>query len=528
MQLRNNPSTPIVPSSAVEPSVLQKWTEEVEKARVNLGIQGLTVAVVHKGTIIFTKGFGKRNDTEPCTPETLMPIASLTKAFTAAAVGELVGDNKAKWEGVPVNEYLPEFRVKDPALTREITFVDMLSHRSGIPPLDLQWYHRKESRIDLIKQMNIVEAEAPVRSKYNYNNTMVAVAGEAAARIAGTTYEQLVLDRVVRPLGMRETGFTNATLLTRPNHALPYMCKSFKDAQMGRNQRLEMDKFIDADLPAGGLHSNVIELANWARAMINDGELDGVQILNKESCQTIKSAYNIVHRTPRSQEFGITAYGLGWGIDHYKGHQTIQHSGGLPGFRTHMSVFPNDDFAVIALTNDAFNECARMLSFYFADRVLGLPTTRDWLFDVAVSETEKEYKDAGLEDPDGVPSSFPPQIKDKPTKRGLEEFVGEYTHPSYGKITIEVSNEEGRGREAGAEDNKSCPLNFSLNCIQGQLRHYHYDTFFYSSVAQTGLQLAFLLTFIPGDDGSIQECRFLDDPKYIYFARVTPNVDDSN
>ncbi|KAG0368417.1 hypothetical protein BGZ54_001991, partial [Gamsiella multidivaricata] len=305
MQFRRRPSTPIAPSTSIPTSVLQTWTEDIERARISVEVQGMAVAVVHRGKIIYAKGFGKRNDVDPFTPETLMPIASITKSFTAAAVGELVGDNKAKWEGVPVSEYLPEFQ--------------------GLPVLDLHWYHRLEPRIELIKQMRHVDAEAPLRSEYIYNNVMVSVAGEAAARIAGTTYEQLVLDRVVRPVGMAETGFSNVTLQTRPNHALPYMCKSFRDAQMGCNHRFPLDTLPKSDAPAGDLHSNVIELANWARVMMHDGELDGKQVLNKESIQTIKTAYTITSRAPRGPEFSIGAYGLCWGIEHYKGRPTVQH-----------------------------------------------------------------------------------------------------------------------------------------------------------------------------------------------------------
>lgn len=53
----------------------------------------------------------------------------MTKAFTAAAVGELIAENKAKWDA-PVSEYLPEFKLKDPRLTAEINFIDLLAHRT--------------------------------------------------------------------------------------------------------------------------------------------------------------------------------------------------------------------------------------------------------------------------------------------------------------------------------------------------------------------------------------------------------------
>lgn len=59
-----------------------------------------------------------------------MPIASMTKAFTSAAISELVGEGKMDWDTTPVNTYLSEFAFKDPVLTSQLTLVDLLSHRT--------------------------------------------------------------------------------------------------------------------------------------------------------------------------------------------------------------------------------------------------------------------------------------------------------------------------------------------------------------------------------------------------------------
>jgi CubicO group peptidase (beta-lactamase class C family) len=60
----------------------------------------------------------------------LAPIGSLTKAFTATSIGELVAEGKMDWDTTPVNKYLPEFELKDPVLTSQLTLVDLLSHRT--------------------------------------------------------------------------------------------------------------------------------------------------------------------------------------------------------------------------------------------------------------------------------------------------------------------------------------------------------------------------------------------------------------
>ena len=64
-----------------------------------------------------------------------MPIASMTKAMTAAAIGELVAEGKLDWDTTPVSKYVPEAQFGDPILTSELTLVDYLSHRSVRTPL---------------------------------------------------------------------------------------------------------------------------------------------------------------------------------------------------------------------------------------------------------------------------------------------------------------------------------------------------------------------------------------------------------
>lgn len=154
---------------------------------------------------------------------------------------------------------------------------------------------------------------------------MYAAAGEAASRIADTSYEDVVLDKVIYPLGMKDSGFTLAEMMRRPNHALPYHCKSFEAAQKGETYRLVVDGIPESLIPAGDIYSNVFDMARWARAVMHEGCLDGQQVLHKETVEKMTAAWNLVNRKPSSTDAGIVAYGLGWGIMHYKGRQTWTH-----------------------------------------------------------------------------------------------------------------------------------------------------------------------------------------------------------
>ncbi|KAG0086598.1 hypothetical protein BGZ93_008282 [Podila epicladia] len=460
-------------------STFHEWTSDIERARSKLGIQGLSVAVVHQD-------------------KTLSHIGSLTKAFTAAAVGELVAENKAKWD-VPVSEYLPEFQLKDPCLTKEITFIDLLSHRTGYPSLDLEWWLRPESRLELIKLLRHVDPQAPVRSDFIYNNYMYAAAGEAASRIAGTSYEDVILEKLLYPLGMKDSGFTLAEMMRRPNHALSYHCKSFESAQKGETYRLVVDGIPESLIPAGDIYSNVLDMARWARAMMHDGCLDGEHVLHKETVEKMTTAWNLISRRLSLTDTSINACGLGWGITHYKGRQKWGHEGGSPGYRSSIALFPHDDLAVICLANSSISELVSWIPRYIADRVLSLPVTKDWLFDVAVEETRDEYKNS---DPAEEEKRLPPQVNDKPTTRELKDFVGEYTHPYAAPFAIQTLTDE-QGNDS---------LAFKIFHYEGTLAHYHYDSF-RLQVVDVNIPMIALLTFIAGDNGSIQQCRMLIDDR---------------
>ncbi|KAG0281023.1 hypothetical protein BGZ96_001320 [Linnemannia gamsii] len=472
-------------------STFQEWTNDIEKARSMLGIQGLSVAVVHQD-------------------KTISHIGSLTKAFTAAAVGELVAENKANW-GVPVSEYLPEFQLKDPCLTKEITFIDLLAHRTGYPSLDPEWWHRPESRLELIKLLRHVDPQAPLRTEFIYNNHMYAAAGEAASRIAGTSYEDVVLEKLLYPLGMKDSGFTLAEMMRRPNHALSYNCKSFESAQKGETYRLVVDGIPESLIPAGDIYSNVLDMARWARAMMHEGCLDGQHVLHKETVEKVTMPWNLVSRKLSSTDTtSIVAYGLGWGITHYKGRQRLNHEGASPGYRSSIALYPHDDFAVICLANNSISELISCIPNYIADRVLRLPTTKNWLFDVAVEETRDEYKNS---DPAEDEKRLPPQVNDKPPTRELKDFVGEYTHPYSAPFVIQTLTDE-QGNDS---------LVFKGFHYEGTVAHYHYDSFRLHVVDDKFPMIA-LLTFIAGDNGSTQQCRMLIDDRTHVYTKVEPGT----
>ena len=104
-------------------------------------VPGLALVIVKDDRVVFVQGYGVRalGKKDPVTPDTVFPMASCTKSFTALALGMLVDEGKLGWDD-PVRKHLPYFRLADPLADRDVTVRDLLTHRTGVGSHDLLWY----------------------------------------------------------------------------------------------------------------------------------------------------------------------------------------------------------------------------------------------------------------------------------------------------------------------------------------------------------------------------------------------------
>ncbi|KAI9232922.1 MAG: beta-lactamase/transpeptidase-like protein [Podila humilis] len=475
------------PDSAVRDfdTILAKLKIEIEQARNHTGVPGMGVAIMHKGKLIFAEGFGKRNKNDPFTPETRSMIGSLTKAFTATTVGELVADGKMDWDSTPVNTYLPEFETIDPVLTSQLTMRDLLSHRTPFPSLDYNWFWANETRRDLIKRIRHVPVNPKLRSATNYNNVMYSVAGEAAANAAGMPIEKLVRNRIFRPLGLTNTGFTMEEMSKNPNHALPYKAASFEDAVAGRFIELPLDGAIEKDAAAGDMYASVLDLARWGQVVMKEGLHNGKQMLSKEGIAVTLTAHTIMDPVIRDPDFALSSqYGMGWYFDTYKGNNLYRHSGRVFGYITDLTIFPNAELVVAVLTNSDLTALTNYVKLQVADKILGLRKSHDWLTHDAIAATAALYNVMD----DISKGNFPKQVPNKPPAHDLDEYAGEYSHPGFGTFAVQLEKDE---------------LHVSYEAFTGVLTHYHFESFTTVLCHAPAMSMGELLTFQTGADGRV-------------------------
>src|SRR5690606_22405276 len=132
------------------------------------------------GKVVFSKGYGVKEMGKPEKPDgkTLYAIASNTKAFTSAAIAQLVDAGKISWDD-KVQEYVPYFALYDPWVSTQTTVRDLLCHRVGLRTFsgDIIWYRSDLNAEEIIRRVRYLPKAYDFRSGYGYSNVMYLTAG---------------------------------------------------------------------------------------------------------------------------------------------------------------------------------------------------------------------------------------------------------------------------------------------------------------------------------------------------------------
>ncbi|TAL44003.1 MAG: serine hydrolase [Chitinophagaceae bacterium] len=412
---------------------------------------GVSIAVVEKGKVVYTGGFGFRDLDKklPVTENTQFAIGSCTKAFTASMLGMLQSEGKVDIDK-PVRNYLPELKFQNEYTNDHCTLRDMMCHRTGLPRHDLSWYASWAGRNELLERIQYMEPTAELRAKWQYNNFMFLAQGVVIEKITGKSWEENLKERILKPLGMDNTNLSTTDMEKSADHSLAFATKdSSIKAISYRN--------IDAMGPAGSINSTAKDMAKWLITWINNGKYNGKEIFPSQyrnDAITIQMATGGGLPGAENPDIHISGYGFGWGIRSYRGHYSVEHGGGIDGFISSTGFFPSDSIGIFVVSNQGQPVAA--IRNFIADRMLKLPY-RDW--NKLQLEATKKAKDAAkaVVKNDSLVHKF----NTKPSQ-DLKNYTGKYSNPGYGSIEIML---------------KDGGLVSKFNNIDIRLDHYHYDQF---------------------------------------------------
>lgn len=493
-----------VPAHAAEdPAVAKKLAgldAFMNKVVQDFNVPGIGIGIVVKDKLVFAKGYGYRDYGKklPFTPKTVVPIASNTKLFTATAAGLLVEDGNLEWDK-PVRDKIPMIRFYNDELNATITLRDMLSHRTGITRHDSIWYKSAYTRQQLFERLKYLEPQQPMRQTFLYNNMMYAGAGYVEELASGKTWEALVQERILTPLGMTSTGFSVDDLLKQPEPGVPY-------TERRDSSEIYSIPYYHEDHglgPAGSMVSNLEDLSAWVRAQLNGGKLDGKQVLPASVIrETLSPTIAMPNAQLQSRGWGEllnAAYGTGRWTASYRGHLVAYHGGDINGFHSQISVMPQDGIGVIVLViGDHAAPLYNPLTWNLYERMLGLPET-PWM--QRTLEIRTKGKAAGKESRARAGGG---RVADTKPSHPLADFEGEYENTAYGVLKI-------LGKDGG--------LAFDFHTITMPLSHFHYDRFDSPDDEQEG---KWSFTFQTNPQGEIDKAVISMDEAPVTFTRRVP------
>ena len=434
-------------------------------------VPGCAVGVIRDGEVLLSEGFGTKQlgRSEPVTSKTLFQIGSTTKSFTAAAVGSLVDEGLVEWDR-PLRDYIAGFAMHDPAATERIGVRDVLSHRSGLPRHEFVWLGQPDrTRADLVRRIRYLPLTKDIRQEFQYANLGYVTAGHLIEVVSGQSWEEFVLTRLLKPLGMDRSNTSVAQTMRDADHS---------KAHERRNDTIVEIPYRDLAqvAPAGGIISCTDDMLAYLRMQLG---ADDRGVVSAEALAETQRPQMVMVDDLIFAESTHSAYGLGWMIGQYRGHRVVSHGGGIDGFLTECVMLPDDGIGVVVLTN-FWSSIGPSIVFRVFDDLLGLEPI-DWparlkeRFDAARAGMKEAHAER-------------PRVAGAGPLRPLEEYAGEYEHPGYGTLSITVS------------DGKLVP---SFGTLQLTMSHRHFDVFELEWHELADQQVRFDLTFLTGPDGDV-------------------------
>jgi CubicO group peptidase (beta-lactamase class C family) len=430
------------PAKAREAPPLAGLDAYVARAMREFDVPGMAVAVVKDGETVLARGYGVRRAGEPgpVDSDTLFGIASNTKAFTCAALSILVEEGNLAWDD-PVTKHIPEFQMYDPWVSREVTVRDLVTHRAGLGlgGGDLMWWPPTTfTRREIVRGIRFVKPASSFRSRYAYNNVMFVAAGEVVTAAAGTSWDDFVRDRILAPLGMSRT---TTRAVSTDDVAAPHL-----EVKGVARPVAPMD-FANAGA-AAGVSSSATDMSRWLAMLLECGRGKEAPagrrcVLKPESIQRMWSAQTVV--TTPDPPVGLeptrahfAAYGLGFGLRDYRGRKIVLHSGGLPGYVSHVALVPEERLGLAILTNQEETGAFEVVKYRIFDEYLGAPVPSvDW-----IAAFRKRAEDERNKAEDAVAKAAAARDAASRPSLPLAKYAGRYRDPWYGEAAI--AEEKGR------------------------------------------------------------------------------------
>lgn len=322
---------------------------------------GAIILVAEKGQILYKKAFGLAdiNMNRRLVVDDVLPIASMTKQFTAVSILKLAEQNKLNLTD-SLQKFIPEF----PCKKYKITIENLLNQTSGIREYfdvdesDYQLLTKEYQPLQIIDFFKNDSLEFEPNTQFRYSNSNYYLLGLIIERVSGKSYGQFLKENIFEPLNMNLSSYW-------------YNFKS-ENAKVPVGYQYVNDNFkpsikVNGSIwySSGGITSTVDDLYKWNSSLFNNEFLKSIKLLSQS------------HILKNGQPSG---YSFGFFIKTLQGLPTIQHGGNLYGFTSSGLYLPTEHIYVVILSNRGFKPTEEIAN-YIGSEILGKP--------IAITKTKK-------------------------------------------------------------------------------------------------------------------------------------------
>ena len=371
------------PAPILETSGNSNLAELLETIRVKERLPALAAAVIIDGEIyaaaaVGTRKFGTENWV---TVNDSFLIASCSKAFTATLAAVLIEKGVLEWN-TTLREAYPDLDMRSEY--ENVTLIQLLSHRAGLPEwighltsktvndqfTENWWIDRKTPRIMRFQYLKATVkqrlADEPDQSVY-YSNSGYIMAGAMLENITKKTYEQLMIEEIFSPLGLKTAGFGPPIKLSFTHQPFGHKAVGWAPAPINRDFPVYM-------APTAGIHISIEDWAKFIRFHLKS-EISGQAVLSDDALRRLHTPPNNANWRKDAEEngYGIPSlsYALGWYTLNLGGKKgLLWHPGGNTGFIAQVGMDPNHKNAIIVVTNirekhkHLFHAMSRIKEYY--------------------------------------------------------------------------------------------------------------------------------------------------------------------
>ncbi|MFN8277360.1 MAG: serine hydrolase [Chitinophagales bacterium] len=401
---------------------LKGLDSEIENLLKAYNAVGLSVAIVENDKTVYSKGFGYRNLSAklPVTENTIFPIGSITKSFTAALLGMMESEKALSLKDKP-SLYLPKLQFYNDHMNELISIDDLLSHKSGIGNIDATYiFFPAESRAQLMPRLRYLKPNGPVKDSWIYSNFNYVMAGTIVEAVTQKSWERNIQDRIFTPLHMNSSSTSISEMVKTADYAIGYGNTNHQVQEV-------LYAALNNDKPGGAINSTCMDMANWMKTWLADGTFQAKEVLSKDFVRHATSMHAIDNGMPPESSdpnVYLFGYGYGWKVNSSYGHYKVHHGGNVSGFSSQLVMFPTEHLGIVVLTNQHNSVLPYVVADLIEKRMLKMPRTAWNKYPVQVSDiytVSKSIKDINRE-------RQPTHI--------LSDYCGTFSHPGFGSFKV--------------------------------------------------------------------------------------------